>query len=90
MGSKGTEEDNVEKISALNEIFEDAISDASDLIKDLYWGVKTYMFFRLNLNFVWFLRNTLHDGFNPRAVLYTRFHCGNPDIFWICSNYQLL
>lgn len=42
-----TGENNVEKISALNEIFEDVISDASDLIKDLYWGVKTYLFFGL-------------------------------------------
>ena len=47
MGNKETGEDNVEKIRALNEIFEDVISDASDLIKDLYWGVKTYMFFGL-------------------------------------------
>lgn len=39
--------DAVEKINALNEIFEDIISDASDLIKDLYWGVKTYLFFGL-------------------------------------------
>ena len=42
-----TDENSVEKISALNEIFEDVISDASDLIKDLYWGVKTYIFFGL-------------------------------------------
>ena len=48
MGSKEhSGDDNVEKIGALNEIFEDVISDASDLIKDLYWGVKTYMFFGL-------------------------------------------
>ena len=37
----------VEKINALNEIFEGVISDASDLIKDLYWGVKTYLIFGL-------------------------------------------
>lgn len=37
--------DATEKINALNEIFEDVISDASDLIKDLYWGVKTYLIF---------------------------------------------
>jgi len=48
MGSKEqTDENNVEKISALNEIFEDVISDASDLIKDLYWSVKTYLLFGL-------------------------------------------
>jgi len=45
MGSKETGENNVEKISTLNEIFEEVISDASDLIKDLYWGVKTYLLF---------------------------------------------
>jgi hypothetical protein len=39
--------DTTEKINALNEIFEEVISDASDLIKDLYWGVKNYMFFGL-------------------------------------------
>ncbi|MBN1245672.1 hypothetical protein JXA31_08770 [Candidatus Bathyarchaeota archaeon] len=42
-----TGEDNVEKIGALNEIFENVISDASDLIKDLYWSVKTYLLFGL-------------------------------------------
>jgi hypothetical protein len=39
------EEKNGEKISTLNTIFEDLITDASDLVKDLYWGVKTYLFF---------------------------------------------
>jgi predicted transcriptional regulator len=38
----------VKKISALNEIFEDVISDASDLIKDLNWSVKTYLLFGLS------------------------------------------
>ena len=37
----------VEKIGILNEIFEDVISDASDLIKDLSWSVKTYFLFGL-------------------------------------------
>lgn len=41
------EEENVEKIAGLNTIFEDLITDASDLVKDLNWGVKTYMFFGL-------------------------------------------
>jgi len=36
-----------EKISVLNNIFENLITDASDLVKDLYWGVKTYVFFGL-------------------------------------------
>ena len=48
MGSKEqTGEENVEKISVLNEIFENVISDASDLIKHLYWSVKTYLLFGL-------------------------------------------
>jgi hypothetical protein len=38
-----------EKISVLNEIFEDVISDASDLVKDLRWSVKTYLLFGLVL-----------------------------------------
>ena len=37
----------VEKINTLNEIFENLISDASDLVKDLYWSVKMYLFFGL-------------------------------------------
>ena len=37
----------MEKISALNRIFEDVISDASDLTKDLSWSVKTYLLFGL-------------------------------------------
>jgi uncharacterized membrane protein HdeD (DUF308 family) len=48
MNSKEEADGNtVEKISALNKIFEDVISDASDLIKDLSWSVKTYLFFGL-------------------------------------------
>lgn len=41
------EEKDAEKVSVLNAIFEDLVTDASDLVKDLYWGVKTYMFFGL-------------------------------------------
>jgi len=40
-------ENTIKKVSALNQIFEDVISDASDLIKDLYWSVKMYLFFGL-------------------------------------------
>ncbi len=42
-----TEKKQVEKISTLNAIFENLIVDAKDLVKDLYWGVKTYLFFGL-------------------------------------------
>ncbi len=41
------ERDNLERISALNTIFDDLITDASDLVKDLFWGVKNYLFFGL-------------------------------------------
>ena len=39
--------EDIERINALNEIFEDVISDAKDLIKDLSWSVKTYLLFGL-------------------------------------------
>jgi hypothetical protein len=41
------EKENLKKISALDTIFEELITDASDLVKDLYWGVKNYLFFGL-------------------------------------------
>ena len=47
MGGEEAGESDVEKITSLNEIFEDVISDASDLIKDLSWSVKTYLMFGL-------------------------------------------
>lgn len=45
--SNQPEEKDVEKVAVLNTIFEELVTDASDLVKDLYWGVKTYMFFGL-------------------------------------------
>lgn len=47
MENKKSTEKNSERISHLNEIFKDLISDASDLVKDLQWSVKTYLFFGL-------------------------------------------
>ena len=47
MGESDQEKTNMEKVAVLNTIFEDLITDASDLVKDLYWSVKTYMFFGL-------------------------------------------
>ena len=44
---QSNEEKTNAKIRILNEIFEDLISDASDLISDLNWGIKTYLFFGL-------------------------------------------
>ena len=45
--NKQADEKTVEKLNILNEIFENVISDASDLVKDLYWSVKMYLFFGL-------------------------------------------
>jgi len=42
---KTKNQDAAEKISVMNEIFEGLISDASELVEDLYWGVKTYLFY---------------------------------------------
>jgi uncharacterized membrane protein HdeD (DUF308 family) len=46
-GQYQTEKEDIERISALNTLFEDLITDASDLVKDLFWGVKNYLFFGL-------------------------------------------
>jgi uncharacterized membrane protein HdeD (DUF308 family) len=43
------EKNAVKKISTLNGILEDVICDASDLVKDLRWSVKTYLLFGLVL-----------------------------------------
>ena len=37
----------VDKVPALNKIFQDLVSDASELVRDLYWGVKNYLLFGL-------------------------------------------
>ena len=47
MEESNQEEKNVEKVAVLNTIFENLVTDASDLVKDLYWSVKTYLFFGL-------------------------------------------
>ena len=47
MEEKEKARDAVEKINALNEIFEDIISDATELIEDLSWSVKNYLLFGL-------------------------------------------
>ena len=44
---KISEENQIQKVPILNKIFEGLVSDISDLISDLYWGVKTYLFFGL-------------------------------------------
>jgi uncharacterized membrane protein HdeD (DUF308 family) len=37
----------IEKVPVLNTIIESLVSDASELVKDLSWGVKTYFFYGL-------------------------------------------
>jgi uncharacterized membrane protein HdeD (DUF308 family) len=44
---KASDQDSAKKIAAMNDIFEGLIADASELIEDLYWGVKTYLFYGL-------------------------------------------
>jgi len=44
---KANGEENVERIPVLNRILEALVSDASELVRDLYWGVKNYLFFGL-------------------------------------------
>ena len=48
MSSEKTgEQDSIKNVAAMNDIFEGLIADASELIEDLYWGVKTYLFYGL-------------------------------------------
>jgi len=57
---KQTGGNGVEKVNALNPIFEDAISDASELINDLNWSVKTYRArFRAYHDSVWHIRDCI-------------------------------
>ena len=44
---KTLEVNHTERVPVLNKIFEGLVSDASELIRDLYWGVKNYLFFGL-------------------------------------------
>jgi hypothetical protein len=41
------EKPHIEKIPILHQIVDNLVSDASELIQDLYWGVKTYLIFGL-------------------------------------------
>lgn len=47
LGTNETTDKPAEKVQVLNEIFKDVISDATELIKDLSWSVKTYLLFGL-------------------------------------------
>ena len=63
------EKKQVEKISAMNAIFENLIVDASELVKDLYWGVKNYLFFGL-ISLLFGVETILND----MDVLQSRFY----------------
>jgi hypothetical protein len=87
MTSEETGESNVEKIGALNEIFEDVISDATELIKDLYWSVKMYLFFWAYNGSVRGANAYLQHGYASRAVFYSCV-CGWDDaVCWCGSNW---
>jgi hypothetical protein len=88
MGSKEQADgNNVGKISVLNEIFEDVISDASDLIKDLYWSVKMYLFFGLIMvlfgvqTLVYNIDSFQEQYYIPLFVAGTMLFAGSAQIF---------
>lgn len=74
------DENRANKISALNMIFENLISDASDLVKDLYWGVKTYLFFGL-ISFLFGVQTILHSMDSLQAQLYIPLFVGGAMMF---------
>jgi hypothetical protein len=77
---KQTNADTAEKINALNEIFEDVISDASDLIKDLYWGVKNYLLFGL-ISILFGVSEILYNVDSIQQQLYVPAFIGGALIF---------
>ena len=81
MGEEEPNEDNqVEKISALNRILESLISDASDLVKDLYWSVKTYMFFGL-VSLLFGVQTIIYNIDSLQSHLYIPVFVGSAMIF---------
>jgi hypothetical protein len=77
---KPEKESQVDQIRALNMIFENLISDASDLVKDLYWGVKTYLFFGL-ISFLFGVQTILYNIDSIQARLYIPLLVGGAMIF---------
>jgi hypothetical protein len=77
---KQTNAESTEKINALNEIFEDVISDASDLIKDLYWGVKNYLLFGL-ISILFGVSEILYNVDSIQQQLYVPAFIGGALIF---------
>jgi len=74
------EKNQVDKIPALNMIFENLISDASELVKDLYWGVKTYLFFGL-ISFLFGVQTIIYNIDSLQAHLYIPLFVGATMIF---------
>jgi uncharacterized membrane protein HdeD (DUF308 family) len=88
MSSKEVGEDSgAQKIGVLNEIFEDVISDASELVKDLSWSVKTYLLFGLitilfGVQTLLYNMETLQDQlYIPAFVAGTMLFAGAAQIF---------
>jgi len=70
-----------------NIIFENLILDASELVKDLYWSVKTYLFFGL-ISFLFGVQTIIHDMDSLQAQLYIPLFVGGALIF--CGSVQIL
>ncbi len=70
----------VDRIAALNMIFEDLIADASELVKDLYWGVKTYLFFGL-ISLLFGVQTIIYNIDTIQARLYIPVVVGGAMIF---------
>ena len=69
------EESHVDKVSSLNAIFDNLVSDASDLIKDLYWGVKTYLLFGL-VSFLFGVQTIISNIESLQSQLYIPLFVG--------------
>jgi hypothetical protein len=74
------ENENLEKISALNTIFEELITDASDIVKDLFWGVKNYLFFGL-VTFLFGLQEIVYNIEVIQERLYIPLFIGGVMLF---------
>ena len=74
------EESHVDKVSSLNAILDNLVSDASDLIKDLYWGVKTYLLFGL-VSFLFGVQTIVSNMESLQSQLYVPLFVGGAMIF---------
>ena len=87
MEDKDSEKDNIDKVSVLDKIFETLVSDASELVKDLYWSVKTYLLFGLisiafGLQSIVYNIDKLNERFYiPLIIAFLMFFSGAAQIF---------